>query len=225
MPCPFSPSTLLIRYITMKRKHLILLTTLSLFTFSALPGCGCGAVQTSEPIQTETVTVEPETASQAENETQKESVQAIESESSEMVETETLELESTTITEEESTNEIEAETTVQETKPAVQETESEVAGEAPSQTQTESQAPAETVPTPVPQETVPVDSLTEAQQKVVDQINQGQQQTGGTPVDNGGSAEADALLGGAPTGATDLPPVSGDLEISNGTGVGLEAAD
>ena len=112
-----------------------------------------------------------------------------------------------------------------ETESTVQETESEVASEAPSQVQTESQAPAETVPTPAPQETVPVDSLTEAQQKVVEQINQGQQQTGGTPVDNGGSAEADALLGGAPTGATDLPPVSGDLDISNGTGVGLEAAD
>ena len=87
----------------------------------------------------------------------------------------------------------------------------------------ESQAPAETVPTPAPQETVPVDSLTEAQQKVVEQINQGQQQTGGTPVDNGGSAEADALLGGAPTGATDLPPVSGDLEIT-GDDLGLHAA-
>lgn len=111
-----------------------------------------------------------------------------------------------------------------ETESTVQETESEVASEAPSQVQTESQAPAETVPTPAPQETVPVDSLTEAQQKVVEQINQGQQQTGGTPVDNGGSAEADALLGGAPTGATDLPPVSGDLDISNGTDVGLHAA-
>ena len=202
----------------MNRKHLILITTLSLFTFSVLPGCGCGAVQTSGPIQPETATVETETTSQPETETQEESVQTIESESSEMVETETLESESTIITEEESTNEIESETTVQET-------ESEVASEAPSQVQTESQAPAETVPTPAPQETVPVDSLTEAQQKVVEQINQGQQQTGGTPVDNGGSAEADALLGGAPTGATDLPPVSGDLDVSNGTGVGLEAAD
>ena len=96
----------------------------------------------------------------------------------------------------------ESETTVQETEPAVQETESEVESEAPSQVQTESQAPAESVPTPAPQETVPVDSLTEAQQKVVEQINQGQQQTGGTPVDNGGSAEADALLGGPPTAAT-----------------------
>ena len=110
-----------------------------------------------------------------------------------------------------------------ETESTVQETESEVASEAPSQVQTESQAPAETVPTPAPQETVPVDSLTEAQQKVVEQINQGQQQTGGTPVDNGGSAEADALLGGAPTGATDLPPVSGDLEIT-GDDLGLHAA-
>lgn len=116
-----------------------------------------------------------------------------------------------------------------ETESTVQETESEVASEAPSQTQTESQAPAETVPTPAPQETVPVDSLTEAQQKVVDQINQGQQQTGGTPVDNGGSAEADALLGGPPTAATSswLNQPAGDLDISGSQGAGgiLHAAD
>lgn len=200
----------------MKRKTLYAFGLSAVLGFSTLSGCGCGAVQTSEPIQPETVTVETETTSEAETEPQEESVQSIESESSEMVETETLESESTTITEEESTNEAESETTVQET-------ESEVASEAPSQVQTESQAPAETVPTPAPQETVPVDSLTEAQQKVVEQINQGQQQTGGTPVDNGGSAEADALLGGAPTGATDLPPVSGDLEIT-GDDLGLHAA-
>ena len=110
-----------------------------------------------------------------------------------------------------------------ETESTVQETESEVASEAPSQVQTESQAPAETVPTPAPQETVPVDSLTEAQQKVVEQINQGQQQTGGTPVDNGGSAEADALLGGPPTAATNNRTVIGDLEIT-GDDLGLHAA-
>ena len=62
----------------MKRKYLILLTTLSLFTFSTLPGCGCGAVQTSEPIRTETATVEPETTSQPEVETQEENPSASE---------------------------------------------------------------------------------------------------------------------------------------------------
>ena len=100
-------------------------------------------------------------------------------------------------------------------KPVIQEPSSSVNNDSVTNDQEQSQQ----------QGTVPVDSLTEAQQKVVDQINQGQQQTGGTPVDNGGSAEADALLGGAPTGATDLPPVSGDLDISNGTDVGLHAAD
>ena len=70
---------------------------------------------------------------------------------------------------------------------------------------------------------MPVDSLTEAQQKVVEQINQGQQQTGGTPVDNGGSAEADALLGGPPTAATNNRTVIGDLEIT-GDDLGLHAA-
>ena len=62
----------------MRRKYLILLTTLSLFTFSTLPGCGCGAVQTSEPIRTETATVEPETTSQPEVETQEENPSASE---------------------------------------------------------------------------------------------------------------------------------------------------
>lgn len=125
------------------------------------------------------------------------------------------------------TNETESVENDNETESTVQETESEVASEAPSQTQTESQAPAETVPTPAPQETVPVDSLTEAQQKVVDQINQGQQQTGGTPVDNGGSAEADALLGGPPTAANSswLNQPAGDLN-TDGAGTGqLHAAD
>lgn len=80
---------------------------------------------------------------------------------------------------------------------------------------------------PLQQGTVPVDSLTEAQQKVVDQINQGQQQTGGTPVDNGGSAEADALLGGPPTAATSswLNQPAGDLDISNGKGTGILHAE
>ena len=86
---PFRLSTLLMRYITMKRKHLILLTTLSLFTFSALPGCGCGAVQTSEPIQSETATVETETTSQPETETQKESPSASETAEIEIAEVET----------------------------------------------------------------------------------------------------------------------------------------
>ena len=108
-----------------------------------------------------------------------------------------------------------------ETESTVQETESEVASEAPSQTQTESQAPAETVPTPVPQETVPVDSLTEAQQKVVDQM-QNQQNTGQI-ANNGGSSEADALLGDTPMVGVDSAQSMGDLDISNGTGAGLEA--
>ena len=80
---------------------------------------------------------------------------------------------------------------------------------------------------PLQQGTVPVDSLTEAQQKVVDQINQGQQQTGGTPVDNGGSAEADALLGGPPTAANSswLNQPAGDLN-TDGAGTGqLHAAN
>lgn len=108
-----------------------------------------------------------------------------------------------------------------ETESTVQETESEVASEAPSQTQTESQAPAETVPTPVHQETVPVDSLTEAQQKVVDQM-QNQQNTGQI-ANNGGSSEADALLGDTPMVGVDSAQSMGDLDISNGTGAGLEA--
>ena len=201
----------------MIRKRLILFGFVSVLAFSTLPGCGCGAVQTSVP--SETVSVEESTSS-LETVTQEESSTYTieETEFSKSIETETAKSEMSNANEPESSTDNGTESTVQET-------ESEVASEAPSQTQTESQAPAETVPTPAPQETVPVDSLTEAQQKVVEQINQGQQQTGGTPVDNGGSAEADALLGGAPTGATDLPPVSGDLDISNGTGVGLEAAD
>ena len=92
---PSCPSTLLMRYTTMKRKHLILLTTLSLFTFSALHGCGCGTVRTSEPIQSETATVETETTSQPETETQKESPSA-----SETAEIETAEVETETVSDE-----------------------------------------------------------------------------------------------------------------------------
>lgn len=103
---PSCPSTLLMRYITMKRKHLILLTTLSLFAFSALPGCGCGAVQTSEPIQTETATVEPEATSQPEAETQKESPSASEIAEMKNVESET----------EIASDETEAEETISENK-------------------------------------------------------------------------------------------------------------
>lgn len=90
----------------MKRKHLILLTTLSLFAFSALPGCGCGAVQTSEPIQTETATVEPEATSQPEAETQKESPSASEIAEMKNVESET----------EIASDETEAEETISENK-------------------------------------------------------------------------------------------------------------
>ena len=103
---PSCPSTLLMRYITMKRKHLILLTTLSLFAFSALPGCGCGAVQTSEPIQTETATVEPEATSQPEAEIQKESPSASEIAEMKNVESET----------EIASDETEAEETISENK-------------------------------------------------------------------------------------------------------------
>ena len=196
----------------MIRKRLILFGFVSVLAFSTLPGCGCGAVQTSVPSETVSVeesTSSPETVTQEESST----YTIEETEFSKSIETETAKSEMSNANEPESSTDNETESTVQET-------ESEVASEAPSQVQTESQAPAETVPTPAPQETVPVDSLTEAQQKVVEQINQGQQQTGGTPVDNGGSAEADALLGGAPTGATDLPPVSGDLDISGSQGAG-----
>ena len=199
----------------MIRKRLILFGFVSVLAFSTLPGCGCGAVQTSVPSETVSVeesTSSPETVTQEESST----YTIEETEFSKSIETETAKSEMSNANEPESSTDNETESTVQET-------ESEVASEAPSQVQTESQAPAETVPTPAPQETVPVDSLTEAQQKVVEQINQGQQQTGGTPVDNGGSAEADALLGGAPTGATDLPPVSGNLEIT-GDDLGLHAA-
>lgn len=200
----------------MIRKRLILFGFVSVLAFSTLPGCGCGAVQTSVP--SETVSVEESTSS-LETVTQEESSTYTieETEFSKSIETETAKSEMSNANEPESSTDNGTESTVQET-------ESEVASEAPSQTQTESQAPAETVPTPAPQETVPVDSLTEAQQKVVDQINQGQQQTGGTPVDNGGSAEADALLGGPPTAATNNRTVIGDLEIT-GDDLGLHAAD
>mgnify|MGYP005756741443 CR=1 FL=1 len=200
----------------MIRKRLILFGFVSVLAFSTLPGCGCGAVQTSVP--SETVSVEESTSS-LETVTQEESSTYTieETEFSKSIETETAKSEMSNANEPESSTDDGTESTVQET-------ESEVASEAPSQTQTESQAPAETVPTPAPQETVPVDSLTEAQQKVVDQINQGQQQTGGTPVDNGGSAEADALLGGPPTAATNNRTVIGDLEIT-GDDLGLHAAD
>ena len=200
----------------MIRKRLILFGFVSVLAFSTLPGCGCGAVQTSVP--SETVSVEESTSS-LETVTQEESSTYTieETEFSKSIETETAKSEMSNANEPESSTDNGTESTVQET-------ESEVASEAPSQTQTESQAPAETVPTPAPQETVPVDSLTEAQQKVVDQINQGQQQTGGTPVDNGGSAEADALLGGPPTAATNNRTVIGDLEIT-GDDLGIHAAD
>ena len=99
-------------------------------------------------------------------------------------------------------------------KPVIQEPSSSVNNDSVTNDQEQSQQ----------QGTVPVDSLTEAQQKVVDQINQGQQQTGGTPVDNGGSAEADALLGGPPTAATNNRTVIGDLEIT-GDDLGLHAAE
>ena len=91
---PSCPSTLLMRYITMKRKHLILLTTLSLFAFSALPGCGCGAVQTSVP--SETVSVE-ESSSSSETVTHEEIPSATETEA---VETESEAAGDVTVTEE-----------------------------------------------------------------------------------------------------------------------------
>lgn len=200
----------------MIRKRLILFGFVSVLAFSTLPGCGCGAVQTSVPSETVSVeesTSSPETVTQEESST----YTIEETEFSKSIETETAKSEMSNANEPESSTDNETESTVQET-------ESEVASEAPSQTQTESQAPAETVPTPAPQETVPVDSLTEAQQKVVDQINQGQQQTGGTPVDNGGSAEADALLGGPPTAATNNRVVeSGGFLDNPGTGGILHA--
>lgn len=198
----------------MIRKRLILFGFVSVLAFSTLPGCGCGAVQTSVPSETVSVeesTSSPETVTQEESST----YTIEETEFSKSIETETAKSEMSNANEPESSTDNETESTVQET-------ESEVASEAPSQVQTESQAPAETVPTPAPQETVTVDSLTEAQQKVVDQINQSQQQTGGTPVDNGGSAEADALLGGPPTAANSswLNQPAGDLDISGSQGAG-----
>lgn len=199
----------------MKRKTLYAFGLSAVLGFSTLSGCGCGAVQTSVPSETVSVeesTSSPETVTQEESST----YTIEETEFSKSIETETAKSEMFNANEPESSTDNETESTVQET-------ESEVASEAPSQVQTESQAPAETVPTPAPQETVPVDSLTEAQQKVVEQINQGQQQTGGTPVDNGGSAEADALLGGPPTAATNNRTVIGDLEIT-GDDLGLHAA-
>lgn len=248
----------------MKRKTLYAFGLSAVLGFSTLSGCGCGAVQTSEPTQQEISTVEEESTSSTETISQEETNSVTETET---VETESETTSDVTVTEETAFPEeigiiemdaiMYATTSVNERKEPSADSEKigslstgeevhvtgqtkdeqwyriEISGidegfvasqylsnDKPIIEQSESQAPAETVPTPAPQETVPVDSLTEAQQKVVDQINQGQQQTGGTPVDNGGSAEADALLGGAPTGATDLPPVSGDLDISGSQGAG-----
>lgn len=194
----------------MIRKRLILFGFVSVLAFSTLPGCGCGAVQTSVPSETVSVeesTSSPETVTQEESST----YTIEETEFSKSIETETAKSEMSNANEPESSTDNETESTVQET-------ESEVASEAPSQVQTESQAPAETVPTPAPQETVPVDSLTEAQQKVVEQM-QNQQNTGQI-ANNGGSAEADALLGDTPMVGVDSAQSMGDLDISGSQGAG-----
>ena len=83
----------------MNRKYLILLTTISFLTFSFLPGCGCGAVQTSVP--SETVSVEESTSS-PETVTHEETPSATETEA---VETESETADDVTVTEEANSSE------------------------------------------------------------------------------------------------------------------------
>ena len=78
----------------MIRKRLILLGFVSVLVFSALPGCGCGAVQTSVP--SETVSVEESTSS-LETVTHEETPSATETEA---VETESETADDVTVTEE-----------------------------------------------------------------------------------------------------------------------------
>ena len=78
----------------MIRKRLILLGFVSVLVFSALPGCGCGAVQTSVP--SETVSVEESTSS-LETVTHEETPSATETEA---VETESETSDDVTVTEE-----------------------------------------------------------------------------------------------------------------------------
>ena len=78
----------------MIRKRLILLGFVSVLVFSALPGCGCGAVQTSVP--SETVSIEESTSS-PETVTHEETPSATETEA---VETESETADDVTVTEE-----------------------------------------------------------------------------------------------------------------------------
>ena len=78
----------------MIRKRLILLGFVSVLAFSALPGCGCGAVQTSVP--SETVSIEESTSS-PETVTHEETPSATETEA---VETESETADDVTVTEE-----------------------------------------------------------------------------------------------------------------------------
>ena len=78
----------------MIRKRLILLGFVSVLAFSALPGCGCGAVQT--PVPSETVSVEESTSS-SETVTHEETPSATETEA---VETESETADDVTVTEE-----------------------------------------------------------------------------------------------------------------------------
>lgn len=83
----------------MIRKRLILLGFVSVLVFSALPGCGCGAVQTSVP--SETVSVEESTSS-LETVTHEETPSATETEA---VETESETADDVTVTEEANSSE------------------------------------------------------------------------------------------------------------------------
>ena len=231
----------------MKKRFNILTVISACLIFSTLPGCGCGTASTTESIETMESTIETESVSQEETSQVPETIEEESVIETEPVETEETMEPTESVSEEIAITEmnetmyavtnvnIRSEASTDSDKLGALSTgesilvigvtadelwyrveEGETIGFVSSAYLSLEKPVIEQA---VPAETVPVDSLTETQQKVVDQINQGQQQTGGTPVDNGGSAEADALLGGPPTAATNNRVVGGNLDIS-GAGTG-----